>query len=103
MSTDPRCHTTRITIILTHIFDEHPALVEVEDVEHVDEAVLVARVGLDAAVRVGPRLHLAVVGEDRRPGKSLGFSAWAYQMMLYPQSSTPSSAIFLLINKYDKS
>ena len=62
----------------SHIFDEHPALVEVEDVEHVDEAVLVARVGLDAAVRVGPRLHLAVVGEDRRPGKALGFSAWAY-------------------------
>ena len=61
--------------VWSHIFHEYPALVEVEDVEHVDEAVLVARVGLDAAVRVGPRLHLAVVGEDRRPGKSLGFSA----------------------------
>ena len=70
MSDDQNHH-----VFLPHIFDEHPALVEVEDVEHVDEAVLVARVGLDAAVRVGPRLHLPVVGEDRRPGKSFGFSA----------------------------
>ena len=57
----------------TYVFDEHSALVQVPDVKHVDEAVLVARVGLYPAERIGPRLHLSVISKNGSAGEALGF------------------------------
>ena len=56
-----------------HVFDEHPALAQVQDVKHVDEAVLVARVGLYPADRIGPRLHLPVISKNGSAGEAFGF------------------------------
>ena len=79
---------------MAHIFDEHSALFQVQDVKHVDEAVLVARVRLDPAERVGLRLHFPIVGENRRSGESLGFPAWAKKMPP-PQHALPLQSSFV--------